>query len=69
MLPAQIVADPVMVAGVAGMLLTLTASVCGELLPQESLAVTVIFPLLMPAMAVILFVEPDPVHPAGNVHV
>jgi hypothetical protein len=66
LLPEQMVVDPEIVPGVAGILFTLTASVWGKLLPHESFAVTVMLPLFIPAMAVMLFVELDPVHPDGN---
>ena len=54
------------VAGGGG--LTTTAKVCAVLVPQELLAVTVIFPLTAdaPALAVIEFVVEDPVHPVGK---
>lgn len=46
-----------------------TASVLGEDEPQESFALTVIFPPVAPAVSVIEFVVELPVHPEGNVHV
>jgi len=59
------------VAGVPG--LTVTAKVCAALVPQELLAVTLIFPFC-PALpeVTVIDVVPAPdvmVHPAGTVHV
>jgi hypothetical protein len=60
---------PVIVPGVAGMELTVTAKVCTGDEPQVLLAVTVTLPLVEPESAVIEFVVDVPVHPVGNVHV
>jgi hypothetical protein len=67
--PEQIVVVPVMEPGVAGIVFTVIASVCGALLPQVLSAVTVIFPDVALAVAVILLVVDAPVHPPGNVQV
>ena len=55
--------------GEAGAEVTVTASVCAFELPHELFAVTEIFPLLAPAVALILVVVEVPVHPFGKVHV
>jgi hypothetical protein len=68
LLPEQMVAAPEIVPGIAGILFTVTASVCGALDPQMLSAVTVIFPLVALAVVVILFVALVPVHPPGMVH-
>ena len=51
------------------MLTTFTNSVLGALLPQALFAVTVTFPLVADAVALILFVVDVPVQPEGKVHV
>ena len=56
-----------MAPGCAGIELTVTAKICGELLPQLLFALTEMFPLLAPTVAVIDVVDEDPVHPAGSV--
>ena len=68
-MPSHIELLPVIVPGVAGIELTVTASVWNVEEPHELLAVTVIFPLVVPAVALILVVVELPVHPKGNVHV
>ena len=65
---------PVIVPGVAGVpALTVTANVCAALVPQELVAVTVMFPFCpaLPEETVIEFVPlPDVIdHPVGTVHV
>ena len=67
--PAQTVVLPEIVPGAAGIEFTVTASVCGELFPQELLAVTVIFPEVALAVIEILLVVDVPVQPEGNVQV
>lgn len=58
-----------MVPGVAGMLLTVTASVLTPEDPQALFAVTVTFPLVELAVALIDVVVEVPVHPPGNTQV
>jgi hypothetical protein len=58
---------PEMLPGVAGMVFTVTANVCGLLDPQVLSAVTVTFPLVEFAVVVILFIVLVPVHPPGTV--
>jgi len=65
----QTVTLPVMDPGVAGVGLTVTASVCTVEEPQVLLATTVTFPLDEPAVALMEFVTDDPVQPDGNDHV
>jgi hypothetical protein len=60
---------PVMLPGVGGMTLTVTAFVCAADEPQALLAVTVMFPPVIPAVVIIDVVVEVPVHPPGNVHV
>lgn len=67
--PEHTVALPVMVPGCAGTGFTVIVNDCIEEEPQLLLAVTVIFPLEVPAVAVIVFVVEVPVHPDGSVHV
>jgi hypothetical protein len=67
--PEQIVVVPEIEPGVAGIVFTVIASVCGALLPQELFAVTVIFPEVELAVVVMLFVVDVPVQPPGKVHV
>ena len=58
-----------MLPGCAGVELTVAVSDRAALLPQLLLAVTVIAPPADPAVAEILFVDDEPVHPPGSVHV
>jgi hypothetical protein len=60
---------PLIVPGVGGAVINATASVCAEEVPQSLLAVTVIFPGVALAVAVIEFVVEVPVQPDGKVHV
>jgi hypothetical protein len=60
---------PEIVPGCGGTGLTVTANVCGILLPQPLFAVTETLPLFAPTIAVIEVVADVPVHPVGNVHV
>lgn len=60
---------PVIDTGVAGVDELVTANVLAVLLPQLLLAVTAIFPLLVPAVTVIVFVVEVPDHPVGNTQV
>jgi hypothetical protein len=60
---------PLIAAGCEGIGFTITAKVCTALLPHALSAVTVIFPLLVPTVAGMLFEEELPVHPLGKVHV
>lgn len=67
--PSQITVLPEILPGVAGTELTVTANVCAGEVPQELLAVTVIFPLVAPAVVLIEFVVDVPLQPPGKVHV
>ena len=67
--PEQTADAPLMVAGCAGTAFTPTARVCAALVPQVLLAVTVMFPPVAPAVALIELVVDVPLHPPGNVHV
>ena len=60
---------PLIAPGVAGTGLTVTASVCGEEVPQELEAVTVIFPPLEPAVVLMEVLVLEPLQPEGNTHV
>jgi hypothetical protein len=60
---------PVIVPGVAGMLIEVTSSVCGADEPQALFAVTVIVPLRELAVVVMFLVAEVPVQPPGSVHV
>ena len=68
-LPEQIIVLPLMVPGVAGAVLTVTANACAVDEPQVLLAETVMFPPVVLAVAVIEVVVEEPVQPLGNVHV
>ena len=67
----QTVASPLMVPGWGGAVPppTVTASVCADDDPHALFALTLIFPPVAPATAVIEFVVELPVHPDGKVHV
>ena len=67
--PEQMLALPLMVPGVAGVLVAVTANVCAEDVPQELLAATVMLPLVALAVVVIVDVVDAPVQPLGNVQV
>lgn len=67
--PEQIGVVPLIIPGVAGAVFTTIALVCAADVPQEFVAVTVIFPLVAFAVAFILVVIDAPVHPPGMVHV
>jgi hypothetical protein len=67
--PEQIVVVPEIVPGVAGIVFTTIAFIEADEVPQEFVAVTVIFPLVGLAVVEILFVVDVPVQPPGNVHV
>ena len=58
-----------MVPGVAGAVLTVTASVAGLEFPQVLLAVTETVPPLEPAVVLMLLVVEVPVQPPGSDHV
>ena len=60
---------PETVPGVAGMAVTEMAVVCAKEAPQLLLAVTVMFPLVLPATVLMVLVEELPLHPEGNVQV
>ena len=67
--PLQMPEVPVIVPGVAGGVLTVTASVAGLEFPQVLLAVTDTVPPLEPAVAPMLLVVDVPVQPPGSDHV
>ena len=69
MLPEHIGVNPEIVPGVAGVVFTVIANICDELLPQVLFAVTVIFPLVVDAVVLMELVVEVPVHPPGNVQV
>ena len=58
-----------MVAGIAGTVFIVIASVCGALAPQALFAVTEIVPPAAPTVAETEFVVDVPLQPPGNVHV
>ena len=68
-LPAQTEAVPLMVPGVAGMILTVMLWVCKDDEPQALFAFTVIFPPDEPAVVVIDVVVEVPDQPEGKVQV
>ena len=67
--PEHTVVLPVIEPGVAGVVFTVTASVWAVEAPHALLAVTVMFPLLAPAVVLMLLVVLVPVHPPGKVQV
>ena len=68
-LPEQIVVVPLIAPGVAGVAFTTIACDEADEVPQALLAVTVMFPEVVLAIAVIELVVDVPVQPLGNVHV
>ena len=62
-------AFPVIAPGWAGRLTGVTANVCAVDVPQELVAVTVMFPLVALAVAVMEVVVEVPVHPPGKTQV
>lgn len=68
-MPEQIVALPLIKPGVAGTLFTVNAKVCKVEDPQELLAVTVMLPPVVPAVALMLIDEEVPDQPPGKVQV
>lgn len=67
--PEHIAADPVMVPGCAGKLVTVTANVLANDEHEPLFAVTETLPLVELAVALIEVVVDVPVQPPGNVHV
>ena len=67
-LPLQTTLLPLIAAGVAGIVFTVTANVCADDVPHAFVAVTLTEPLV-PAVELILLLVPVPLHPPGNVHV
>lgn len=67
--PEQMVALPEILPGVAGTGVTVTANACAVELPHELFAVTVMFPLLAPAVVFMELVVDVPLQPPGNVQV
>ena len=63
------VAFPLMTPGCAGKAVTVIANVLTTLLPQALFAVTVMLPLVAPAVVVMEVVVEEPVQPPGNVQV
>ena len=68
-LPEQMVAVPLIVPGVAGIVFTTIACEEADDAPHPLLAVTVTLPAVEFAIAVIELVVDVPVQPLGNVHV
>ena len=66
LLAEQIVVDPEIEPGFAGIELTVTASVCTADEPQALFAVTEMVPPVEPAVAGMLLVAEDPDQPGGN---
>ena len=64
--PVQTKVAPEIAPGVAGMLLTVTFSVWGGLLPQILFATTEIVPPLVPAVALTELVPDAPDQPEGK---
>lgn len=69
MLPGQTKTPPLIGAGWAGGLLTITEKYWGAEEPHPLLAVTVISPPLIPAVALIKLVDDVPDQPEGRVQV
>ena len=67
--PLHTLALPVIVPGVAGAVLIVTASVAADELPHVLLAVTETVPPNVFAVVLMLFVVDVPVHPPGSDHV
>ena len=59
---------PIIIVGDKGDVFTFTANVWGTDEPQELIAETLMFPLEMPTVVVIEFVEDVPVHDPGKIH-
>ena len=57
-----------MIPGLAGTIAALTGRLLAGLLPQLFVAVTEIFPDVVPAVTEILLVVEEPVQPDGSVH-
>lgn len=66
-LPAQIVVLPEIFPGTAGWELTVTFNVWAVDVPQVLIALTVTAPLLLNAVALIVFEVELPFHPEGKV--
>lgn len=67
--PAHTVVLLLMLPGIFGRGMMLTANVCAPEVPQTLPAVTVILPPALPAVAAIAFVVEVPLHPFGRVQV
>ena len=65
----QVVVFPVILPGVAGIELTVTAKVCDPELPHPLFAITVILPPVVFEVVAILVVVELPDHPPGKVQV
>lgn len=59
---------PLIAPGIAKVVVTATLNVCAEEVAQVLEAVTLMLPLLPPAVTLIVLVELVPVQPPGNVH-
>ena len=68
-LPAQTVAFPLMVPGMAGAEFTVTLNICAADDPQAFCAITVISPFAGLAVVEIEVVVEEPTQPEGKVHV
>ena len=68
-LPAQIVTGPIIVPGIAGIVIIVTAKLAALDDPQALFAITLIVPLVEPAVVEMLFVVDVPDQPLGNVQV
>jgi hypothetical protein len=68
-LPLHTILFPETEDGVAGIVCTVTASVCAALVPQELVAVTEMVPPEVPAVELIVLVVEAPVHVAGKLQV
>ena len=69
--PEQTAVGPEIAPGIAGVIVAVTASICGVLEQAPSLAVTVMLPLVAEAVGVAIMelVVELPVHPAGKTQV
>jgi hypothetical protein len=66
---AQMFVSPLILSEIVGAEFTVTDNICTADKPQSFLAETVMFPLVLFAVAVIEFMVDEPVQPTGNVHI